>query len=87
MIGPITQIHNIAFDPDSQPPELFVKHETAAEKMKLYIRGVFVTDDLKDMMPSDHNSVKSVSESDNPPLQIQGGPGKTARGPHRRRGF
>jgi HSP90 family molecular chaperone len=34
----------------------------------MYIRGVFVTNDFMDMMPSDHNSVKSVMESNDPPL-------------------
>jgi hypothetical protein len=78
MIGPMTQIHNIAedgvafksllFDPDSQPPGQFNKHGQAAEMIKLYIRRVFVTDDLTDMMPSDHNFVKNFMESNDPPL-------------------
>jgi HSP90 family molecular chaperone len=73
MIGPMTQIHNIAENkvtiksliiyPHSQPPDLFNKHEQAAEMTKLYTRGVFVTNDFMDMMPSDHISIKSVPMS------------------------
>jgi hypothetical protein len=80
MIGPMTQIHNIAENkvtiksliiyPHSQPPDLFNKHEQAAEMTKLYTRGVFVTDDFMDMMPSDHISIKSVDNSDTPPLKV-----------------
>jgi hypothetical protein len=89
MIGPMTQIHYIAenevtfksliFDPDSQPPELFNKHEPAAEMNKLYTRGVFVTDDFMDMMASEHNSVKSVSESDTTLLNVSRSKGVQGR--------
>ena len=58
------------FDPDSQPPEQFNKYGQAAEIVKLHIRMFFVTDDFTDMMPSYHNLVKSVSESEDPPLDV-----------------
>jgi hypothetical protein len=78
MIGPMTQIHNIAenrvafksllFDPDNQPLQQFDEHGQAAENIKPYIRRVFVTDDFTDMMPSYHSFVKGVIDSDDPPF-------------------
>jgi hypothetical protein len=80
MIGPMTQIHNIAkdgvaykvllFDPDNQPPGQFTKHRPTAEMFKLHIKRIFITDDPADIMPSYRNSVESVTESDDPPLNV-----------------
>ena len=78
MIGPMTQIHNIAengvafksllFDPDKQPPAQFDEHGQAAVNIKPYIRRDFVTDDFTDMMPSYHSVVKGFIVSDDPPF-------------------
>ena len=51
-------------------PEQFNKHGQPAEIVKLHIRRIFVTDDFTDMMPSYHNLVKSVTESEDPPLNV-----------------
>jgi hypothetical protein len=80
MIRSMTEIHNIAedgvafksliFDPYNQPPGQFQKHGQATEMVKLNMGGVFVTDDFAEMMPSDHNFVKNVMRSNDPPLNI-----------------
>ena len=78
MIGPMTQIHakdgvafkSLLFDPDRQPPGHFNKYGQAAEMIKRHIRWIFVTDDFTDIMPSYHNLVKSVTESEDPPLNV-----------------
>merc|ERR1719318_2172562 len=72
--GPMTQTHSIAkgevvfrsliFVPNSQPSEQFNKFGQAAENVKLYVRGVFITDDFKDMIPSYHSFDKGVVDSD-----------------------
>jgi hypothetical protein len=53
-------LKSLLFDPDSQPPEV----------IKLSIRRASVTDDYTDMMPSYHNLIKSVTESNNLPLNV-----------------
>ena len=72
--GPMTQTHSIAkgevvfrsliFVPNSQPSEQFNKFGQAAENVKLYVGGVFITDDLKDMIPSYLSFDKGVVDSD-----------------------
>jgi hypothetical protein len=91
MIGPMTcdKIHifaegevafkSLIFDPVSQPPEQFNKHGQAAEIIKVHIRRIFVTDDFTDMMPSYHNFVKSVTESDDHPLNASRSKGDQGR--------
>jgi HSP90 family molecular chaperone len=37
---------------------------------KMYIRWIFITDDPADMMPNYHNAVESITESDDPPLNV-----------------
>ena len=88
-IGPMTQFHNTAedgvaykfllFDHDSQPPGQLNMHRPTAEMSMLHITRISITDDPADMMPSYHNSVGSVTESDDPLLNI------STRGPYRRR--
>ena len=81
MIGPMTQIHNITENkvtfksiimyPDSQLfPDLFNKHKQAAEMTELYTRGVFITDDFMDMIPSYLSFFKGVVDSDDLPLNV-----------------
>merc|ERR1719318_518990 len=72
--GPMTQTHSIAkgevvfrsliFVPNSQPSEQFNKFGQAAENVKLYVGGVLITDDFKDMIPSYFSFVKGVVDSD-----------------------
>merc|ERR1719318_1378227 len=72
--GPMTQTHSIAkgevvfrsliFVPNSQPSEQFNKFGQAAENVKLYVGGVFITDDFKDMIPSYLSFDKGVVDSD-----------------------
>jgi hypothetical protein len=66
-------------DPDSQPPEQFDKHGQEAEIINLHIRRIFVTDDFTDMMPRYHNVVESITESDDPPLNISSSKGDQGR--------
>jgi hypothetical protein len=80
IIGPMTQIHNIAkdgvayksllFNPDSQSPGQFHKHRPAVEMFKLYIRRIFITNNLADMMPSYRNVVENITDTDDPPLNV-----------------
>merc|ERR1719318_1853093 len=72
--GPMTPTHSIAkggvgfrsliFVPNSQPSEQFNKFGQAAENVKLYVGGVFITDDFKDMIPSYLSFDKGVVDSD-----------------------
>merc|ERR1719318_2440705 len=72
--GPMTQTHSIAkgegvfrsliFVPNSQPSEQFNKFGQAAENVELYVGGVFITDDFKDMIPSHLSFDKGVVDSD-----------------------
>merc|ERR1719318_1432372 len=72
--GPMTQTHSIAkgevvfrsliFVPNSQPSEQLNKFGQAAENVKLYVGGVFITDDFKDMIPSYLSFDKGVVDSD-----------------------
>jgi hypothetical protein len=70
---------SLIFDPDSQPPKQFNKHGLAAEIIKLHIRRIFITDDFTDMMPSYRNFVESVTESDDPPLNVSRSMGDQGR--------
>jgi hypothetical protein len=76
--GKVT-FESLLSDPDSQPPEQFNKHGQAAEIIKLHLRRIFVTDDFMDMMPSYHNVVKSITESDDPPLNVSRSKGERGR--------
>jgi HSP90 family molecular chaperone len=54
--------------------------DMASDKMiELYIRGVFVDDDIANMMPSNNNFVKNVTRSDDPPLNISRSKGEQGR--------
>jgi hypothetical protein len=72
MNGPMTQTHFIAEGEvtiKSLVP-LFPEYGQAAENIERYIRGVFITDDFKDMMPSYLSFVKGVDDSDDLPLDV-----------------
>merc|ERR1719513_405563 len=74
--GPMTQTHFIVEGEVTFKSLLFVPSEQkseysqAQENIKLYVRRVFITDDLKDMMPNYLSFVKGVVDSDDLPLNV-----------------
>merc|ERR1712226_615883 len=78
--GPMTHTHFIAegevtfksllFVPVNQKSEEFQKYGNQDEQIKLYVRRVFITDDLKDMMPNYLSFVRGVVDSDDLPLNV-----------------
>merc|ERR1712001_730808 len=61
---------SLLFVPVNQKTEDFQKYGTQDEKIKLYVRRVFITDDFKDMMPNYLSFVKGVVDSDDLPLNV-----------------
>merc|ERR1711862_996459 len=80
MGDPMTHTHFIAegevtfkslmFIPKEQPAEVMNKYGQKTDRIKLYVRRVFITDDFKDMMPNYLSFVKGVVDSDDLPLNV-----------------
>ena len=44
----------------SAPPDMYTNYAKASDKIKLYVRRVFITDDFEDMMPKYLNFIRGV---------------------------
>ncbi|XP_065910732.1 endoplasmin-like [Dysidea avara] len=77
---PMTKIHFTAegevtfkcilYVPKSAPPDMFQNYGKIREKIKLYVRRVFITDDFEDMLPKYLNFIHGVVDSDDLPLNV-----------------
>jgi len=60
----------ILFVPEAAPPDMFTNYARTSDKIKLYVRRVFITDDFEDMMPRYLNFIRGVVDSDDLPLNV-----------------
>ncbi|XP_059488205.1 endoplasmin isoform X2 [Neocloeon triangulifer] len=77
---PLTKVHFVAegevtfksllFVPETQPGEGFNRYGTKTDHIKLFVRRVFISDDLQDMMPSYLSFIQGVVDSDDLPLNV-----------------
>ena len=44
----------------SAPPDMYTNYAKSSDKIKLYVRRVFITDDFEDMMPKYLNFIRGV---------------------------
>ncbi|XP_065348447.1 endoplasmin [Cloeon dipterum] len=77
---PLTKVHFVAegevtfksllYVPENQPGEGFNRYGTKTDHIKLFVRRVFISDDLQDMMPSYLSFIQGVVDSDDLPLNV-----------------
>ncbi|XP_015116337.1 endoplasmin [Diachasma alloeum] len=77
---PLAKVHFVAegevsfkallFIPKVQPSESFNKYGTKADNIKLYVRRVFITDKINDMMLNYLSFIRGIVDSDDLPLNV-----------------
>lgn len=77
---PLAKIHFVAegevtfksllFIPKVQPSDSFNRYGTKADNIKLYVRRVFITDKITDMMPNYLSFIRGIVDSDDLPLNV-----------------
>lgn len=77
---PLGQVHFIAegevsfkallYIPKVQPSDSFNKYGTKADNIKLFVRRVFITDKINDMMPNYLSFIHGLVDSDDLPLNV-----------------
>ncbi|XP_014780250.1 endoplasmin [Octopus bimaculoides] len=61
---------SILYVPKVSPSDTFNNYGKKADRIKMYVRRVFITDDFEDMMPKYLNFVSGVVDSDDLPLNV-----------------
>ncbi|XP_057319425.1 endoplasmin [Microplitis mediator] len=77
---PLAKIHFVAegevtfkallFIPKVQPGDSFSRYGTKADNIKLFVRRVFITDKINDMMPNYLSFIRGIVDSDDLPLNV-----------------
>lgn len=78
--SPLAKIHftaegevtfkSILYVPKISPHDMFNNYGKKTDRIKMYVRRVFITDDFEDMMPKYLNFVTGVVDSDDLPLNV-----------------
>ncbi|XP_054168824.1 endoplasmin-like [Oppia nitens] len=61
---------SLLFVPKSQQSDTFNKYGTKTDNIKLYVRRVFITDDMQDIIPNYLSFIRGVVDSDDLPLNV-----------------
>ena len=77
---PLAKVHFVAegevtfkallFIPKVQPSDSFNRYGTKADNIKLFVRRVFITDKINDMMPNYLSFIRGIVDSDDLPLNV-----------------
>lgn len=77
---PLGKVHFVAegevsfkallFIPKVQPNESFNRYGTKTDNIKLFVRRVFITDKINDMMPNYLSFIRGIVDSDDLPLNV-----------------
>lgn len=77
---PLARVHFVAegevtfksllFVPKVQPSDSFNRYGTKADNIKLFVRRVFITDKINDMMPNYLSFIRGIVDSDDLPLNV-----------------
>ncbi|XP_044007272.1 endoplasmin homolog [Aphidius gifuensis] len=77
---PLAKVHFVAegevsfkallYVPKVQPGDSFNRYGTKADNIKLFVRRVFITDQINDMMPSYLSFIRGIVDSDDLPLNV-----------------
>ncbi|KAK0167086.1 hypothetical protein PV327_004529 [Microctonus hyperodae] len=77
---PLAKVHFVAegevsfkallFVPKVQPSDSFNRYGTKTDNIKLFVRRVFITDKINDMMPNYLNFIRGIVDSDDLPLNV-----------------
>ncbi|KAG0583708.1 hypothetical protein KC19_3G156800 [Ceratodon purpureus] len=64
------EFKSVLFVPPKASPELFDKYYTNAPQLKLYIRRIFISDEIEDLLPKYLAFLKGIVDSDTLPLNV-----------------
>lgn len=77
---PLAHVHFVAegevsfkallYVPKVQPSDSFNRYGTKADNIKLFVRRVFITDQINDMMPNYLSFIRGIVDSDDLPLNV-----------------
>ncbi|KAF7991342.1 hypothetical protein HCN44_002904 [Aphidius gifuensis] len=77
---PLAKVHFVAegevsfkallYIPKVQPGDSFNRYGTKADNIKLFVRRVFITDQINDMMPNYLSFIRGIVDSDDLPLNV-----------------